>query len=1340
MNPTKTLTILSLLATLASATTYENANNGTTDKWKVYDNKPAGAIIENVYDKTLNSKVIKLTGEGRKNAYMLGQKSGKKAWNNRSEKNISWKMNFAENFKIMVYVKTKLGQRVLYYDYKNKDRGVYKKKYIRFGLGRASKKGTWLTIQRDLEADLKKYEPNNTIISVNAFRVNGSGMVDDIQLTKTKGTTTKPIMPTTGALKVSNIEGKRLSNTMAQISWDLNHKGTGQVEYGVTQNYGSFSKKDSSFNYDAHSQKLKHLKANTTYHYRVISEDRSGNKIVSNDATFSTKVGNIQTKPNIHPKQVNTNPPITLEKLKAMIKNGEDVTKVNTSEITDMCGLFMNNKTFNQDISGWDVSNVTNMRSMFHNAVNFNQPIGTWNVSKVTNMQKLFFYTTNFNQPINNWNVSNVTNMNSMFFGATHFNQPLNYWDVSSVTNMSSMFIHAKNFNQAIGGWNLSNVTDIGSMFWEAKSFNQDLSKWNISNVKTIYNTEYGEITGFLKNTSLSTNNYEKLLIAWSKLPLHNNLTLKVGNTKYNSNEAAKARQILIKKFKWVILDNGQTTKQKTTNINPPITKKQLKAMIKNNKDVTQVNTSEITDMSKLFEDNEEFNQDISGWDVSNVTDMSGLFKGNDKFNQNISGWDVSNVTTMKEMFNGAENFNQPIGNWDVSKVTDMSFIFGTYYASSVKFNQDISTWDVSNVTKMEGMFYGADNFNQDINSWNVSNVKTMDSMFEGARKFNQPLDNWDVSNVTNMESMFHSAHSFNQSLEKWNVSNVTNMHLMFCNTKKFNHPLEKWDVSSVTNMSAMFLRSNFNQPIGNWNLSNVTDISSIFSGTTTFNQDISNWNVSNVTNMSFLFHNNKKFNQDISNWDVSKVTDMHGMFEDATNFNQPLEKWNVSNVTNMESMFSGASSFNQALNKWNITNVTNMESMFSNAINFNHPLERWKLSNKTDIESILHNTKLYFKKKFIFSNITEKDFSANSYTLSWNLNRQGTAQIEYGTTKAYGSFSKKETRLDTEHYQILEKLKPNTTYYYRILTDDKHGNKGVSKEQTFHTDISVNSITKGDIFPIKNIEKLSKNKLNLGEGASVKKSCIFDNPSDNGDNDATCSMVYTNTKGKEERLQSIRVMDGSDVTGTWIKDFYDDADDITYSFYRDDNLLYLLNSYYFVGYTAETETDPDDYTSSGVNVTIYDISDKSKIRKIYNATPFGKHIYVSKDFIFIEINNYDTLLIVNKNKVINNNKEIRQKFTMPNYNTKKVHAKGQYLVLGNKNLLKLSKEALKYVAPNNSSNIYVLEKGNQVEVISKKSSNDKNYFSKHIIDLNFKATKIAAIDNKILVYNDTQA
>ena len=70
----------------------------------------------------------------------------------------------------------------------------------------------------------------------------------------------------------------------------------------------------------------------------------------------------------------------------------------NTSQVTDMSGLFENQTTFKDDISGWDVSSVTDMSYMFEGAVAFNQPLSSWKVSSVTDMSGMFYYASNFQQ------------------------------------------------------------------------------------------------------------------------------------------------------------------------------------------------------------------------------------------------------------------------------------------------------------------------------------------------------------------------------------------------------------------------------------------------------------------------------------------------------------------------------------------------------------------------------------------------------------------------------------------------------------------------------------------------------------------------------------------------------------------------------------------------------------------------------------------------------------------------------------------------------------------------------------------------------------------------------
>ena len=164
-----------------------------------------------------------------------------------------------------------------------------------------------------------------------------------------------------------------------------------------------------------------------------------------------------------------------------------DLNFIDTSKITDMSGLFSDFpscfgghdlENFNGDISKWNTSNVTNMFSMFDGATKFNQPLDKWNVSKVKNMDYMFSDAHSFNQPLDKWDVSNVTDMSYIFEEAKKFNQPLNNWNISKVTSMSSMFKKAISFNQPLNNWIFINFTGILGplyMFKGAKIFDSKI-------------------------------------------------------------------------------------------------------------------------------------------------------------------------------------------------------------------------------------------------------------------------------------------------------------------------------------------------------------------------------------------------------------------------------------------------------------------------------------------------------------------------------------------------------------------------------------------------------------------------------------------------------------------------------------------------------------------------------------------------------------------------------------------------------------------------------------------------------------------------------------------------
>ena len=87
--------------------------------------------------------------------------------------------------------------------------------------------------------------------------------------------------------------------------------------------------------------------------------------------------------------------------------------------------------------------------------------------------------------------------------------------------------------------------------------------------------------------------------------------------------------------------------------------------------------TSEITDMFRLFDQELAFNDDISRWDVSACEFMGSMFCGS-TFNGDISQWDVSNCLQMDFMFSSNSSFTRQLtGAWSTSTASKREMFFG---------------------------------------------------------------------------------------------------------------------------------------------------------------------------------------------------------------------------------------------------------------------------------------------------------------------------------------------------------------------------------------------------------------------------------------------------------------------------------------------------------------------------------------------------------------------------------------------------------------------------------------------------------------------------------------
>jgi surface protein len=224
-----------------------------------------------------------------------------------------------------------------------------------------------------------------------------------------------------------------------------------------------------------------------------------------------------------------------------------DLSTWDVSSVTDMSSMFEAN-SFNGDLSTWDVSSVTRMAGMFSNAQSFNGDLSTWDVSSVTDMIDMFSSARAFNGDLSAWDVSSVTRMDGMFNSTLAFNGDLSSWDVSSVAGygMVYMFSYAQAFNGDLSAWDVSLVTNMDGMFNEALAFNGDLSTWDVSSVTNM--------SLMFESVTLSTDNYDALLVGWSNRTLQSDVSFNAGNSEY-SESSQSARDVLTGTYNWTITD-----------------------------------------------------------------------------------------------------------------------------------------------------------------------------------------------------------------------------------------------------------------------------------------------------------------------------------------------------------------------------------------------------------------------------------------------------------------------------------------------------------------------------------------------------------------------------------------------------------------------------------------------------------------------------------------------------------------------------------------------------------------------------------------------------------------
>ena len=161
---------------------YEDAEDNQKSRWSVYSG-PNNAQISNINDSSKGSRVIKFQGNNSENKYIIGNKSAENnAWADTKHHNLKWSFKSNSSFKVYLFVNTQKGKRQI--KYSNTDIGVNgtQGNEIYFGLGTNTSNGKWHTFIRDIAADVKQFDSDNKLTSIDGLLVVGNSKIDDLEL------------------------------------------------------------------------------------------------------------------------------------------------------------------------------------------------------------------------------------------------------------------------------------------------------------------------------------------------------------------------------------------------------------------------------------------------------------------------------------------------------------------------------------------------------------------------------------------------------------------------------------------------------------------------------------------------------------------------------------------------------------------------------------------------------------------------------------------------------------------------------------------------------------------------------------------------------------------------------------------------------------------------------------------------------------------------------------------------------------------------------------------------------------------------------------------------------
>ncbi|MDG9732718.1 BspA family leucine-rich repeat surface protein [Leuconostoc pseudomesenteroides] len=333
-----------------------------------------------------------------------------------------------------------------------------------------------------------------------------------------------------------------------------------------------------------------------------------------------------------------------------------------TATSVSMRGMFQgssNNGLTKLNLTNFQTTNVTNMSDMFYqNETTETIDLSSWNVDQVTTFQYMFAYSNIKSLDLSNWGINRTANgvdMSYMFYSKVALiSLNLTNFKTTNVTNMSNMFAYSNIEELDFSGWNVTKVTTFLRMFYSAKIQSLNLSDWHVgAETSSVIMAYMFYSTPALTSLDLTNSTITNVTTMFYMFTYTGLTSLNLSNC--DVSKVTTFQYMFYKASNLLTLNLSGWGNSRSAN-NVDMSYMFADATVLSSLTLTGFNTSNVTNMSYMFSNTKLASLDLSNWDVTKVTNFTYMFSNSKLMTLDLTGWSTTSGNAFNIMFNATNS------------------------------------------------------------------------------------------------------------------------------------------------------------------------------------------------------------------------------------------------------------------------------------------------------------------------------------------------------------------------------------------------------------------------------------------------------------------------------------------------------------------------------------------------------------------------------------------------------------------------------------------------------------------------------------------------------------